>query len=84
MIVLVKKKNTYIISLGNEQGYIYGGTFRIGGKKFAKMTRLRIEAKRYSSKAKAVSAGKKLAKSCSNIINHFFVEEEDGFQSWIY
>lgn len=77
-------KTTYLISIDNGTEYIYGGTFRLGKKKYAKLTKLRTEAKQYTSRSKAVNAGKKFRTSCSNVNGKFTVEEEDGFQSWQY
>lgn len=82
---MVKTRGTfYLINFGNELGYIYGGTFRLRGEKYAKLTQLHSEAKRYSSKKRAIEAGKRYAQECQNICKHFFVEDEDGFHSWRY
>lgn len=77
-----KPKTLYLISLDSGTRYISGGTFRFGGKKYVKTTTLHSEAKRYTSKIRAVDAGRKLARSCSNIVGAVIVEEEDGFQNW--
>lgn len=79
-----KKSMQCLIVADNGYDYVVGGTFRIAGTKYAKLTSNRSEAKRYSSKSKAVEAGKKLAKSCHNLNGKFIVLEEDGFQGWQY
>lgn len=73
-----------LIVADNGFDYVFGVTFRIAGTKYARLTSNRAEAKRYSSKSKAVEAGKKLAKSCHNLNGKFIVIEEDGFQGWEY
>lgn len=80
----MRNKTTYLVSIDNETEYIYGGTFRLGKKKYAKLAKLRSEAKRYTSRSRAISAGQKFRLSCSNFNGKFTVEEEDGFQSWQY
>ena len=77
----VKNKLGYRVFISHEMGYVMGGTFRIRGKKYAKLTHFPKEAKIYSTPEKAKPAVKKLAKSCENIPSHFFVEVEDGFSA---
>lgn len=79
-----KQSMPCLIVADNGFDYVFGGTFRIAGTKYARLTSNRAEAKRYSSKSKAVEAGKKLAKSCYNLNGKFIVIEEDGFQGWEY
>lgn len=79
-----KENRVYLISLSDNTGYIFGGSFRLGGEKYAKITKLHKEAKRYSSITRAIEAGKKLARSCKNLKGSFVVEDEDGYQKRIY
>lgn len=76
------KKLGYRVFINPEMGYIIGGTFRIRGRKYAKLTHFPSEAKLYSTPAKAKAAGKKLSVTCENVPTHFFVEVEDGFSAW--
>lgn len=78
------KKTRYIISFDNDGGYVEGGTFRFGGEKYAKLTKYRLSAKRYISLKRAEKVGRKLVNECCNTSRHFFIEEDDGYQSWKY
>ena len=60
----------YIIEVENHYGvksFITGGTYKFGGERYACVSEIISNAKRYSSKGRAINAGNKLAASCKNI-----------------
>ena len=59
----------YIIEIPRYGGieYICGGTYKIGGDRYARCSSILSEAKRYASERQALRAGERLAKKCTNL-----------------
>lgn len=65
-----KKNKEYIIETELPSGarfFVFGGTYKFGKDKYARLTSRANEAKRYGRKGVAISAGNRLIKNCINI-----------------
>ncbi len=61
---------------GSPKEYYGGGTYIVGGEKYAVITQ-REKAKRFKSRKVAENAYKKLLLSCANVEEGFEIEEAD-------